>query len=311
MNIGIIDIGTNTTRLLVKDPKTNLDILRQISLTRLGENLETNGCLSQEAMVRTKNQVEKFVSIAHANEVEIVKIFATAGCRQSSNGQEFIDSLNSIEKAEATIIDGEAEAQFSFKGALGGFDMTNVALPVGVIDIGGGSTEIAVSNIADPNECNTFVSIPIGSAKLIERYIHSDPPLPEELTNAIGDVRDSLSNAMLENPIISKVKSFIGVAATFTTSAAVEIGLKEFSFERLHGYVLTRGMVEEIFRTLVLEDLESRKFNPGLEPERAQLIVGGLCILVAIVRQFNLSQISVSCTDLLDGLYKGELANQA
>ena len=107
MNIGIIDIGTNTTRLLVKDPKTNLDILRQISLTRLGENLETNGCLSQEAMVRTKNQVLKFVSIAHANEVEVVRILATAGGRQSSQVQAYIGEPHSVETAEDKRTDGE------------------------------------------------------------------------------------------------------------------------------------------------------------------------------------------------------------
>jgi len=116
-------------------------------------------------------------------------------------------------------------------------------------------------------------------------------------------VRDSIADALVENPIFTKANSWIGVAATFTTAAAVEIGLKEFDKNKLHGFVLTKEMAEDVFRTLATEDLENRKHNPGLESERAGVIVGGLCIIVALMRHFEIPQITISCTDLLDGLY--------
>lgn len=307
MIIAIIDIGTNTTRLLVKNSANNKELTREIAITRLGEGLEKTGVLSESPMARTKLQVEAFAQKAFELGAGVVNIFATAGCRASSNGADFIDSLNKFDKTIAQIIEGELEAKLSFAGAVGGFIFSDVStettLPLAVIDIGGGSTEIALSSNTDPNICETFISIPIGSSRLTERFLHSDPVLPEELTNAIADVRDSLSDSAIENPAITQAKTFIGVAATFTTTAAVEIGLKEFSFEKLHGFILTREMAEDVFRTLATEDIETRKFNPGLEPERADVIVGGICILIAIMRHFDLAQITVSCTDLLDGLY--------
>lgn len=307
MIIAVIDIGTNTTRLLVKNSETNEELAREVSITKLGEGLDKTGVLSEAAMDRTRSQVNVYVDKAKSLGVESVQVFATAGSRASSNGADFIASLNNIDSIKAQVIDGNAEAQFSFNGAVSGFqfddDRKTEALPLVVVDIGGGSTELAISSLGDPTKCESFVSIPIGSVRLTERYLHSDPPLPEELTNAIGDVRDSIADALVENPIFTKANSWIGVAATFTTAAAVEIGLKEFDKNKLHGFVLTKEMAEDVFRTLATEDLENRKHNPGLESERAGVIVGGLCIIVALMRHFEIPQITISCTDLLDGLY--------
>ncbi len=300
----IIDIGTNTTRLLVKDSSNHNELSRKVSITRLGAGMDSSGSLSAEAMERTRKQVIEYVNEAISLGAQHANVFATAGCRASSNGSEFIESLNGLENIKAEIIDGDTEAKTSFNGAVGGFDLSHTALPIAVIDIGGGSTEIAVSSMTDSKVCHSFVSIPIGSARITERYLESDPPLPEELTNAIGDVRDSIADAIVANPYLSNAKTFIGVAATFTTAAAIEIGMREFDATKIHGFILTREMAEDVFRTLATEDLESRKFNPGLEPERAHLIVGGLCILVGVMRHFDLAQISISCTDLLDGLYQ-------
>lgn len=307
MIIAVIDIGTNTTRLLVKNSETGEELTREVVITRLGEGLEKTGKLNDDAMARTRGQVIAFVDKAKSLGAEKVNVFATAGSRASSNGAEFIDSLNAIDSVVARVIDGETEAQSSFNGAVSGFlfdeSKKAEALPLVVVDIGGGSTELAISTLGDETKCESFVSIPIGSVRLAERYLHSDPPLPEELTNAIGDVRDSIADVLVENPIFTKAKSWIGVAATLTTTAAVEIGLKEYDKNKLHGFVLTKEMAEDVFRTLATEDIETRKHNPGLDPERAGVIVGGLCIIVAIMRHFELSQITISCSDLLDGLY--------
>ena len=309
MIVAIIDIGTNTTRLLVKDSETGTELTREIALTRLGQGIENTGKLLDEAMTRTRLQVEEYVEKAKKFEAKQINVFATAGCRNSSNGKDFINTLNDIDAVKAIVIDGNYEANASFAGAVSGFSFEDSPLPLAVIDIGGGSTEIGVSSLTDVSKCESYVSIPIGSSRLTERYLHSDPPKPEELTNAIRDVRDSISDAISSNNVLANAKTFIGVAATFTTVGAIEIGLTKFNFDKLHGFVLTREMIEEIFRTLATEDLETRKFNPGLDPERADLIVGGICILVAIMRQLDLAQITISCTDLLDGLYNMVLDN--
>ena len=132
---------------------------------------------------------------------------------------------------------GNYEANASFAGAVSGFSFEDSPLPLAVIDIGGGSTEIGVSSLTDVSKCESYVSIPIGSSRLTERYLHSDPPKPEELTNAIRDVRDSISDAISSNNVLANAKTFIGVAATFTTVGAIEIGLTKFNFDKLHGFV--------------------------------------------------------------------------
>lgn len=302
--IAVIDIGTNTARLLVRDqddPKT--DLTRQVKITRLGSELEATGSLGEQSMADTLNAIQGYVQTASALGVEKnnIHIFATAGARNAKNGKEFIDSVRAQTGCSAEIISGETEGECSFAGAISG--MSKEVLPCVVFDIGGGSTEFSISSPIDSKECEKVVSIPIGSVRITKRHLESDPPKPEELTNAIADVREYLNDVEMQIPNIRRAKKWIGVAATVTTTAAVEIGLPEFDAEKIHEFVLTREMVEDVFRTLATESLADRVHNPGLEKERADVIVGGVAIIAAIMRHFELAEITVSCTDLLDGLF--------
>lgn len=304
MKYAVIDIGTNTTRLLVRDsdePKN--DILRIVKITRLGNNLEHTGLLSDEPMQVTRECVVDYIDKATDAGVqkENIKIFATAASRVATNGSEYIESLKVQTGVEAQIISGEAEGASAFRGALSG--LTDPVPRVVVFDIGGGSTEFALSTKNDVYECEKVVSIPIGSVRITQRHFESDPPAPEELSNAIGDITEHLKDVQAQIPNIDQATKWVGVAATATTAAAVEIGLTEFDASKIHEFVLTREMAEDVFRTLATEKLEDRKHNPGLEPERAEVIVGGIAIIVSIMRYFELSSITVSCADLLDGLW--------
>ncbi|NBX13277.1 MAG: hypothetical protein EBR06_05605 [Acidimicrobiia bacterium] len=169
-----------------------------------------------------------------------------------------------------------------------------------VIDIGGASTELTVGT--PQREIVDSVSMPFGVVTLTEAELHSDPPRAEELSNAISMVGDAVDNAAIERPTLGGVSRVVGVAGSIVTIAAVELGLREFDSSRLHGMALTKDAAEDVFRTLATERLADRVHNPGLPVERAGVIVGGCCILVAIMRRLGLDNITVSTHNLLDGV---------
>lgn len=303
-SVAVIDIGSNTTRLLVRERHSKKgDLAREMKITRLGQGLDSTGELSEESMALTAQVVADFISKAKslgANEDSIF-IYATAAARRAKNGNSFIHSLSHLHGVRANIIEGEAEGEFAFTGVVSGFD--DIQKPITVFDVGGASTEIALSEITDNRKCSKVRSIPVGSVVMTNRYLKSDPPAPEELTNVVSEVREYLNDIKYELSQISLARTWIGVASTVTTIAAVELGLAEFDASKIHQLVLTREKVEEVFRTLATENIEDRKHNPGLDPDRAEVIVGGIAIVVAIMRHFDLKEITVSCTDLLDGIW--------
>ena len=131
-------------------------------------------------------------------------------------------------------------------------------------------------------------------------------PRPEELTNAIGVIIDEVDDALREIPELADCDEIIGVAGTIVTIAMVELGLTEFDVNQLHGFLLTRDAAEDVFRTLATEALRDRLFNPGLNADRADVIVGGCCALVAIMRKLQRSHIIISTASLLDGVVATE-----
>ena len=184
----------------------------------------------------------------------------------------------------------------TFSGAL--FGLPVIDTPTLVIDIGGGSTEYTVGT--ESIEIST--SIPFGAVTSTDSHISSDLPRPEDLTNLIGAVSDELEDITRDHPIVGTEMRTVGVAGTVVTIAAVELGLHEFDDTALHGMSLSREAVEDVFRTVATEPLALRVQNPGLGPDRADIIVAGCCILVATMRRLHLSEITVSTRGLLDGV---------
>ena len=169
---------------------------------------------------------------------------------------------------------------------------------IGVVDIGGGSTEFIVGG----DEVEAARSIDIGCVRFTEQYIEHDPPQPEELHACISVTTAWLDDIAREMPAMTSAPTVVGLAGTVTTVAAVELGLQEWDRDAIHHFRLERDAIEDVFRTLATESLEDRKHNPGLEEARADVIVAGTCILVALVRWLGTDEILVSESDILDGL---------
>ncbi len=299
--IGVIDIGSNSTNLLISHNGNTL--VREQKITRLGAGVLHTKTLSAESMENTLQQLRYYSSVLTEHGITNIHVVATAAVRHAGNGTEFLAEVESIVGVTPRLISGEEEGRLSFIGAQQGLPLPNNPQLIAVFDVGGGSTEIAVGN---PNSTPRVISIPYGARSLTEKEIHSDPPRPEELTNAIGVIVDEIDDVLREIPELADCDEIIGVAGTIVTIAMVELGLTQFDVQKLHGFVLTRDAVEDVFRTLATEALRDRLFNPGLNADRADVIVGGCCALVAIMRKLQRSHIIISTASLLDGVVATE-----
>ena len=291
-----IDIGTNSTNLLIVDERGN-EIERRVTVTRLGKNLATTGELAEESVRATLDTLADYANLIRENSAQRIFVTATEACRRARNAATFIDQARAILGVEPEIVSGEREAHLSFLGATS--HLGHVLGDTLVIDIGGGSTELIVGSATG---IRFSVSYPIGAVTLTETHFSSDPPRPEDLTNAIGEATDHIDDLVRDHPDVLEVTRVVGVAGTIVTVAAVEIGLQNFDAAALHGFTLTREAAEDVFRTLATERITDRIANPGLPPERADIIVGGCCVLVAIMRRLKLDALTVSTHNLLDGL---------
>ncbi len=294
-----IDCGTNSIRLLVGEPTgegqfTTID--RRMRITRLGQGVDATGRLAPEAIERTLTVLREFRGAMDEHGVEKVRITATSAARDAANRDEFFDAAEEVVGARPELLSGKEEGQLSFLGATA--DVDKSAGPFLVVDIGGGSTEF----IAGTEAAEGVISVDIGCVRLTEKELHHDPPQPEELSIALSMVDAYLDDVRREVPAVADAKTFIGVAGTITTVAAVEIGLVEYDPDAIHHFRLTHAAAEDVFRTLATETREARIANPGLEEARADVIVGGCCILVAIFRSFGFDECLVSESDILDGL---------
>ena len=294
--VAAIDIGTNSTNLLIVDPQGN-EIVREVSVTRLGKGVAASGLLDDSAIATTVQQLAVYASLLKQHNVETFRVTATEACRRASNANTFLDQAETVLGKRPEIISGVEEGQLAFRGALSKLEPHNGTTIV--IDIGGGSTEVM---IGQGNSLQHTSSFPVGAVVLSETELHRDPPKPEELTNAIGLVTDFMDDLVREQPQVLDATRVVGVAGTIVTIAAVELGIARFDPVALHGMTLTRDAAEDVFRTLATESLNDRKSNPGLPAERADVIVGGCCALVGIMRRLRLPSITVSVHNLLDGV---------
>jgi exopolyphosphatase/guanosine-5'-triphosphate,3'-diphosphate pyrophosphatase len=294
-----VDCGTNSTRLLISDGRTQIE--RHMRVTRLGAGVDRTGRLDPEAIERTLSVMRDYRAIMDRYEVAGVRIAATSASRDAANRADFFGPATEILGAEPELISGTEEAQLSFDGATR--DLPAVDGRTLVVDIGGGSTEFALGT----DELEASLSVDMGCVRMTEKFLHHDPPLPEELSNALSVVEQHLDDVAREVPGAGDAARFVGLAGTVTTIAAVELGLAEYSRDAIHHFVLTREAAEDVFRTLATEAIEDRRHNPGLDPGRVDVIVGGCCVLLGIFRYFGFSECVVSEADILDGLILSQL----
>ena len=296
MTLAAIDCGTNSTRLLVAtDEGATLE--RVMHITRLGQRVDATGRMADEAVERTVGVLREYRVLLDRHGVDRVRMTATSAARDAANRDAFFAAAEDAVGVVPELLGGDDEARLSFKGATAELEPEDG--PFLVADIGGGSTEFAVGTTGDPNG---VLSTDIGCVRLTEKFLHSDPPAPEELSQAFDVVRGHLDDVSRVIPSVVDVRRFVGLAGTVSAMAAVELGLKVYDRARVHHFVLTRAAAEDVFRTLATEPRRLRIHNPGLEEARADVIVGGAVVLVAIMRYFELGECLVSESDILDGL---------
>ena len=296
--LAAIDCGTNSTRLLVTRGAgaDKLALARVNTITRLGSGVDRTGRLDPAAIDRTTDVLQQYRDILDQHGVDRVRMTATSAARDAENRDEFFAAAEKVVGVRPELLTGDEEAELSFRGATAELDPADG--PFLVVDIGGGSTEF----ILGTDEVEAAKSIDIGCVRLTEQYIESDPPAPEELHACISVTESWLDDVAREMPGIGAARTFVGLAGTVTTMAAVELGLHEWDRDAIHHFRFRREAVEDVFRTLATESLEDRKHNPGLEAARADVIVAGSCIFVAIVRWLGAEECLVSEADILDGL---------
>lgn len=296
--IASLDLGTNSTRVLVARPTDGgLDVLdRRNTITRLGQGVGASGRLAPEAIERTLDCLRGYHEILDRHRVERVRVAATSASRDAANRDEFFDAVEELIGTRPELLSGDEEGRLSFRGATGELDPATG--PFLVVDIGGGSTELIVG--ADRVE--GVMSVDIGCVRLTEKFLLHDPPQPEELSACISLSETYLDDVVREIPAVAEARTLVGLAGTITTVAAVEIGLETYDRDRIHHFHLTHDAAEDVFRTLATESRADRIHNPGLEEARADVIVAGCCVLVAVFRHFGFDEMIVSEADILDGL---------
>jgi len=299
--LAAIDIGSNSTNLLVVDA-SGAQLAREVNVTALGEGVVRTNMLSAAAIERTLAVIGRYAAVVSKYDAEL-HITGTAACRMASNTNDFFAQVHAATGVEPRLLSAADEARLAWQGAVA--SLPAIDGDTMVVDIGGASTELTVGTlpaVSAPSSALTSVSLPFGVVTLTEAELHSDPPRAEELSNAVSMVGDAVDNAAIEHPQLAGAQRVVGVAGSIVTIAAVELGLQQFDAARLHGMVLTKSAAEDVFRTLATERLADRVHNPGLPVERAGVIVGGCCLLVAIMRRLHLDHIIVSTHNLLDGV---------
>jgi exopolyphosphatase/guanosine-5'-triphosphate,3'-diphosphate pyrophosphatase len=298
MRVAVVDLGTNTTRVLVADVEDGRveELERRTKVTRLGQGVDSTGRLADEAIERVAATLTDYKAVIDELQPERTIALATSATRDSANGDEFRQLLHDRFGFDAHIIPGDEEARLTFSGATAA--RPSGAGPFVVIDIGGGSTEYVVGQAgSDP----TFrVSTQAGSVRQTERHLKEDPPSDEDLLALRAAIRSILEEAIPEQ-IRTTVASAIAVAGTATSLAAIDQRLDPYDPEKVDGYGLLIETVERMLGELAAIPLEERKRVTGLHPDRAPTIVAGAAILAESMRVFGLASVEVSEADILHG----------
>lgn len=299
MRIGAIDIGSNSTRLLLADVEDGRisEISRESIVTRLGDGVDASGALNDAAIARVHDAIDEYsgeIALAACDRVGGV---ATSAVREASNGGEFAAGIGAQFGIPIEVIGGDREAELTFVGASSGDAMDGDGRSL-VVDIGGGSTEFIVGA---SGELLFHISTKLGAVRQSERHLASDPPTADELDALLAEAAEIIeSNVPAE--FRARIARGIGVAGTPTVLASIDQALEEFDPWKVHGYPIAIGAAEELLERLAALPLAERREVTGLHPDRAPTIVAGAAILLSTMRAFGLDEIVVSEHDILYGL---------
>jgi len=300
--VAAIDVGTNTVLLLVAEgtAENPVPVLERATITRLGAGVDRTGRLSKEAMHRTALCLEEYRVLASERHATAVDVVCTSAARDAENGIEFLDLAAGVLGVTPRIIDGDEEGRLTFDGAITGLDLHGDAL---VFDIGGGSTEIIFGEASGTSaRVHATTSLDVGSVRLTERHVRSDPPSSAELSAVRADIDRALSTVPRRS-----TSELVGVAGTVTTLSAIHQGLSVYDPAIVHGSRLSRQVVSEIGTRLAALPLEARRRVTGLEPGRADVIVAGAELVERVLAWAGMDSLRVSDRGVRWGLARALL----
>lgn len=297
MRIGVVDIGTNSTRLLVAeldDDGLISELDRRSTVTRLGRGVDADGRLAESAMHDTWRVVDEYRSRMQELGIDRAVALMTSAVRDATNGAAFAQSIRDRHGIAPMVLTGEQEARLTYAGASTGVDIGG---PVLVIDVGGGSTELVIGR---GEKVHFHASTQLGVVRQGERFLEHDPPTSAEL-NALREEAAAIVGASMPRERNLPRLHGIAVAGTATQAAAVDLGLVRYDASRVHGHALARGTLLAQLDRLSRLPLEERRRVRGIHPDRALVIVPGLAILLATMDAFGLDEVTVSEHDIMLG----------
>jgi exopolyphosphatase/guanosine-5'-triphosphate,3'-diphosphate pyrophosphatase len=298
MRVAVVDIGTNSTRLLLADVEPDgsvTELLRLSRVTRLGAGVDAHGGLSPEAVERTCAVLSDYRALIDRHGCDANLAVLTSAVRDASDGAAFAERVRSDYRLDARTLSGDEEAALTFLGAMS--DREASPEPTVVVDIGGGSTEFVVGH---NHTAGFHVSLQAGVVRMSERHIHSDPPAPTELQRLALDTRSIYLDGLPPEER-APVRHGIAVAGTATSAAAIDLELDPYDSARVHRHVLLLATVELLLARLAGMSEAQRREVVGLHPDRAPTIVAGMILLGEAMRAFELDRVEVSEHDILRG----------
>jgi exopolyphosphatase/guanosine-5'-triphosphate,3'-diphosphate pyrophosphatase len=298
VRVAVVDIGTNSTRLLVADVDAGRvrEVDRRTIVTRLGEGVDAGGRLTEAAQERVFAALAEYADAIASHAVETSVAVLTSAVRDAANGREFVTAVRDRFGLDGRTLSGDEEARLTFLGATAARDPGDDT-PLVVVDIGGGSTELVVGA---RGRVEFHVSTQAGVVRHTERHLASDPPRADELEALAGDVRAVLEAAV---PAAERTRprAAVAVAGTATSCAAIDLELDPYDPARVEGHVLSSARLGELLSRLASMPLAARREVVGLHPDRAPTIVAGIVILAAVLRFLGLDATEVSERDILWG----------
>jgi len=308
--VAAIDCGTNSTRLLILGPDDEV-LERQMRITRLGEGVDATRRLSEEAIERTVSVLRDYRGLMERHGVRGARLAATSATRDATNSEQFFEAAEAATALRPELLSGDDEARLSFEGATAHLSPRwREEGTLLVVDIGGGSTELAVGDVSEPSrnlemearDDVASVSLDMGCVRISERFLAHDPPAAAEMAEARSFIEDALGRARDRLPPLPKGGTVVGLAGTVSTVAALEARLEHYDRSAVHGAVLSRTQVHQWLEQLAREDRARRLARPGMARGREDVIVGGVMILDVVMDVFDRERCLVSEDDILDGL---------
>lgn len=300
--VAAFDCGTNSLRLLIADldaaTGAAVEHVREMRIVRLGQGVDQTGRISQESMERAYLALDEYAVLIEQYAPDVIRFCATSAARDAQNAKDFTEAVRKRIGVEVEIIAGEVEARASFDGATRALRLTpDGAAPILVLDIGGGSTELVLGDAH--GVVTAAASLDIGSVRLTERHLSDDPPTPAQVAAVRADV-DAALDGCLVGPAVAR--TVVGVAGTVTTIAAAVLDLPAYDRSKVHLAVLGRDEVQKAIDELVTMTVAQRRELGFMHPGRADVIGAGALILERVLLRTQVGTVTVSESDILDGI---------